>query len=108
MFIDFRFDDSSAENVGWFVSDPDYKCFRTGSPPGNYYGQTKEKSLRLVGGAEYIFVLQVMEPSNNNNATPPSGSYNITTGGDILLASSNGEDGVFYNEETTAFTTPYC
>ena len=107
MSINFRFEDSSAQSIGWFIADPDYECFRVGGPPGNYYGRTKEESLRLVGGAEYIFVLQVVETTNNNNnnnnGKPPSGSYNVTTGGDILLESSSG---VFYNEETTLFTAP--
>lgn len=96
--INFAFDDTeSANSVGWYISDPDYKCFRVGVAQGTYSSLDVTEPLRLVEGVEYLFVLEV-------EGGQVHASYNVTSGSDTLA--HNLLDGVFYNEEGTFFMTP--
>mmetsp|Transcript_22874 Transcript_22874/g.26467 ORF Transcript_22874/g.26467 Transcript_22874/m.26467 type:complete len:254 (-) Transcript_22874:176-937(-) len=121
--INFYFDDSSAQTIGWYVADPNEECFRIGTPFGNYYGRTKEETLSLKKNVEYKFVLQVKSTTNANNdskdddddnvkrapisvqfpETKPSGSYNITSDGYLLVS----EEGIFNDGEMVTFITPH-
>jgi hypothetical protein len=102
--IDFYFDNSSAQYVGWYITDPNEECFRIGTPSGNYYGRTKVESLSLIENVEYKFVLEVNEDGTDDDEVI-SGSYNITAD-DYILASSSGNNGIFNDGDTTIFTTP--
>ena len=117
VIIDFYFNNSSAQYIGWYITDsPKEECFRIGTPSGNYYGRTKQVSLpsTLIENVDYKFVLQVaaVNVNNNNdddeneNQQPPiivSGSYNISVGDSLLVSSGN----VIFNDgDTTIFTTP--
>jgi secreted trypsin-like serine protease len=96
--INFAFEDAeSANSVGWFLSDPGYECFRVGVAPGTYTSLDVTEPLRLVGGVEYLFVLEV-------DGGQAHGSYNVTSNNATLAR--NLIDGVFYNEEGTFFMTP--
>ena len=96
--INFAFEDTeSANSVGWFLSDPDYVCFRVGVAPGTYSSLDVTEPLRLVKGVEYLFVLEV-------EGGQVHASYNVTSGNATLA--HNLLDGVFYNEEGTFFITP--
>lgn len=97
--INFVFEDIiSAESVGWYLSDPDYKCFRVGVAPGNYKSENVIVPLSLVGGVEYKFVVDV------NAFDFPKGTYNVTSNNSTLA--HNLIDGEFHNEEGTFFMTP--
>jgi len=95
--IDFTFKDTeSAETVGWFLSDPHYECFRVGSRPGAYSSLDVTEHLSLVGGIEYLFIVEV-------DAGIAHGSYNMTSK-NVTLA-HNLIEGNLYNEEGTFFKT---
>jgi hypothetical protein len=95
--IDFTFEDTtSAETVGWFLSDPHYECFRIGSRPGAYSSLAVTEHLSLVGGIEYLFVVEV-------DSGIAHGSYNMTSK-NVTLA-HNLIPGNLYNEEGTFFKT---
>jgi len=99
--VEFSFEDTtSAESVGWFLSDPEYECFRVGVSSGNYKSLSAQEPLRLVGGIEYLFVVEV----DGDASHKPLGTYTVTSN-NITLA-HNMVNGKFYNEEGTFFVTP--
>ena len=96
--ITFAFEDLNAANsVGWYISDPHYKCFRVGVANGRYSNREVIEELSLVGGVEYLFVLDV-------DGKRASGSYSLTSKNVTL--GQNLIPGVIYDDEGTFFKTP--
>ena len=96
--ISFAFENTeAASTVGWFLSDPDYECFRVGSTAGRYSSLKVTEDLRLVAGVDYLFVLEV-------EGRQTSGSYNVASGNTTLA--HNLIPGVVYDDEGTFFKTP--
>eukprot|EP00531_Pseudo-nitzschia_arenysensis_P009443 CAMPEP_0116136536 /NCGR_PEP_ID=MMETSP0329-20121206/11774_1 /TAXON_ID=697910 /ORGANISM="Pseudo-nitzschia arenysensis, Strain B593" /LENGTH=761 /DNA_ID=CAMNT_0003631405 /DNA_START=173 /DNA_END=2458 /DNA_ORIENTATION=+ len=96
--VNFVFEDrAAAKSVGWYLSDPDYECFRIGIPSGRYSKLEVTESLRLVEGVEYLFVLDV-------EGKKVSGSYTLTSNNSTLA--HNLLPGLVYDDEGTLFKTP--
>mmetsp|Transcript_15635 Transcript_15635/g.39333 ORF Transcript_15635/g.39333 Transcript_15635/m.39333 type:complete len:746 (+) Transcript_15635:256-2493(+) len=96
--ISFLFDNSAAaESVGWYLSDPDYECFRVGMPAGRYSKMETTETISLVEGVEYLFVLEV-------DGKQAAGTYEISSGNATLA--HNLIPGVIYDDEGTLFKTP--
>jgi len=96
--ITFAFSNlDAASSVGWYLSDPDYECFRYGMSAGRYSNLHIIEELTLVAGAQYLFVLDV-------DGKYASGSYSITSGEETL--GHNLIAGIFYDKEGTFFMTP--
>ncbi len=96
--INFFFEDkAAAKSVGWYLSDPDYECFRIGIPSGRYSKLEVTETLSLVEGVEYIFVLDV-------DGKYVSGSYELTSNNSTLA--HNLLPGLVYDDEGTLFKTP--
>ena len=96
--LSFAFADTDAANsVGWFLSDPDYECFRVGSSAGRYSRLEVTEDLRLVAGVEYLFVVEV-------DGKKIAGSYNMVSNNSMLA--HNLIPGIVYDDEGTLFKTP--
>lgn len=115
--ISIQFDDSP-EDIGWYIADEAYRCFRVGVPAMAYNKNltSVEEVVYVIGGLRYMFVIEdskgdglccgrVVGNSNGGTATSQvsrPGSYTVMSG-DIMLASGGGDFGV---QEMNNFTAP--
>ena len=109
--------DASPEDIGWYIADDAYKCFRVGVPALAYDKNLSsvEEVVYVIGGLRYMFVIEDSQgnglccgrvPENNggtntNQASRP-GSYSVMSG-DTMLVSGGGD---FGSQELSNFTAP--
>jgi hypothetical protein len=115
--ISIQFDDSP-EDIGWYIADEAYRCFRVGVPALAYSKNLSsvEEVVYVIGGLRYMFVMedskgnglccgQLVANDDGGNRTSlvsRPGSYSVMSG-DVMLVSGGGDFGA---KEMNNFTAP--
>lgn len=113
--VRIQFDDSP-EDIGWYIADVAYKCFRAGVPAMAYVKNVSsvEEVVYVVGGQRYMFVMEDSQgdglccgrvADDGSTATRQAsrpGSYSVLSG-DTTLVSGGGD---FGSKAMHNFTAP--
>jgi hypothetical protein len=115
--ISIQFDDSP-EDIGWYIADEAYQCFRVGVPAMAYNKNMSsvDEVVYVIGGLRYMFVMEDTKGNglccgrivgngfdgNSTSQVSRPGSYSITSG-DRMLFSGGGDFGY---QAMTNFTAP--